>query len=69
MTFLDSHIGAELRTVVYVAGLAEGRIGTGNVVVVAAEYDGLADFSFLDCFIKCGSNFCAAFSVSIRMRA
>ena len=37
---LHSHVGAELRTVVYVACLAERRVGARHVVMVASEHDG-----------------------------
>ena len=44
---LYGHVGAELRTIIDIGGLAEGRVGTGDVVVVTTQDDGSLEAAIL----------------------
>ena len=49
---LYGHVGAELRTIVDIGGLAEGRVGTGDIVVVTTQNDGCLEAAILDGLVE-----------------
>ena len=62
---LNGHIGTELRTVVDVRGLAERRVGTADVVVVAAQHNGCFELAAADSVVEGQGNLRATFSIGI----
>ena len=62
---LDGHVGSAVAAVVDVAGLAEGAVGTADVVVVATKDDGGADLTLADGLVEAGGNLGAALAVGV----
>ena len=59
------HVGAELRAVVDVGCLAERRVGSGYIMMVASQYDRSGDVSHADGLVESECYLGSAFAVCI----
>ena len=63
---MNSHVGTELRAVVYVAGLAEGGVGAAHVMMVSAQHHRGTQLTTTDGIVEGQCYACSALGIGIQ---